>query len=58
MKKTLLAKDILDELGFSSNESDIFLKCLDIAKDEQKNDNIDAEKNFLELIEGVLKDEI
>ena len=58
MKKRLSSNDILNELDFTVKQKKAFQKCIQIVKDEQKNETIDAEREMEIIIEGVAKDEV
>lgn len=58
MKKKLTTNDILNELGFSIEEREVFLKCIQVAKDAQYNETIDTEKRFEQMIEEAIGNEV
>ena len=49
---------ILNELKFTAEERDAFLLTTKIARDYMKDSSIDLEKQFREIVEKVVPDEI
>lgn len=49
---------ILNELKFTAEERDAFLLTTKIARDYMKDSSIDLEKQFREIVEKVVPDEV
>lgn len=58
MSSTQNLNDILDELYFTDKEKEGFTQAIQIARDYLRNGDIDMEKQFKDIVEKVVKDEI
>ena len=58
MNSTQNLNDILDELHFTDKEKEGFNQAIQIVRDYLRNGDVDMEKQFKDIVEKVIKDEI
>ena len=50
--------DVFNELNFTEREREGFNQAIQVAKDYLRNGDVDMEKQFKDIVEKVVKDEV